>query len=146
MFDALGGKAFLNGTMEDQRCHRVDIFVYEFCKLFAKTGGPEYACGVLSLPDFLQLQISTTKDKELQSYYQACLNVTLHRQVGSRYFVSAASAAKILFIKNAAIEFLKFTGKNKAGNKLEKDDEIEYMTWMQIQKSVKIISTMKVMR
>ena len=57
----------------------------------------------------------------MQSYYQACQNVTLHRQVGSRYFVSAANAAKILFIKDAAIEFLKFTGKDKTGNKLERD-------------------------
>ena len=43
------------------------------------------------------------------------------RQVGSRYFVSAANAAKILFLKDAAIEFLKFTGKERAGNTLECD-------------------------
>ena len=116
-------KAFLSGTMEtgqDKRYHRVDSFVHEFCKLFGKTGGPEYACGVLSFPDFLELQISTTKDEE-RAYYQACLKVNLHRQVGSRYFVSAANAAKILFIKDSAIEFLKFTGKDTAGNKLERD-------------------------
>ena len=82
---------------------------------------PKYVCGVTSLPDFLQLQRATTKDKELQSYYQACQNVTLRRQVGSRYFVSAANAAKILFVKDAAIEFLKFTGKYKKGNKLERN-------------------------
>jgi hypothetical protein len=95
------------------------MFVHEFCKLFAKTGVPEYACGVLHLPDFLQLQISTTQDQELQSYYQACLNVTIHRQVGSRYFVSAANAAKILFLKDAAIGFLKFNRRDKTALKNE---------------------------
>ena len=100
--------------------HRVDTFVHEFCKLFGKTGVPEYTCGVLSFPDFLELQISTTTDEE-RAYYQACLKVTLHRQVGSRYFVSAANAAKILFFKDAAIQFLKFTGKDRSGNKLERD-------------------------
>ena len=116
-------KAFLSGTMEtkqDERYHRVDTFVHEFCKLFGKTGGPEYACGVLSFPDFLKLQVSTTKDEE-RAYYQACSRVNLHRQVGSRYFVSAANAVKILFLKDATIEFLKFTGKDTAGNKLECD-------------------------
>lgn len=112
-------KAFLSGTMEDERYHRTDTFVHEFCKLFGKTGGPEYAHGVLSFPDFLELQISTTKDEE-RAYYQACRKVNLHRQVGSRYFVSAANAVKILFLKDSAIEFLKFTGKN-TGNKLERD-------------------------
>jgi hypothetical protein len=116
-------KAFLSGTMEteqDERYHRVDTFVHEFCKLFGKTGGPEYACGVHSFPDFLKLRMSTTKDEE-RAYYQACSNVNLHRQVGSRYFVSAANAGKILFLKDAAMEFLKFTGKDTGGNKLERD-------------------------
>ena len=93
-------KAFLSETMEteqDERYHRVYTFVHEFCKLFGKTGGPEYACGVLSFPDFRKLQMSTTKDEE-RAYYQACLRVNLHGQVGSRYFVSAANAAKILFL------------------------------------------------
>ena len=67
--------------------HRSDTFVHEFCK-FGKTGGLEYACGVHSFPDFLNLQISTTKDQE-QAYYQACSKVNLHRQ---------ANAGKILFL------------------------------------------------
>ena len=82
--------------MSKMRYHRVDTFVEEFCKLFGKPGGPEYACGVHSLSDFLKLQISTTKDQE-QAYYQTCSKVNLHRQVGSRYFVSALNAGKILF-------------------------------------------------
>ena len=49
------------------------------------------------------------------------MKVNLHRQVGSRYFVSAANVTKIVFLKDAAIEFLKFTGKDTAGNKLERD-------------------------
>ena len=125
-------KAFLKGTTEhDERYHRVDTFVHEFCKLFGKTGGPEYACGVLSFPDFLELTVSTTElntsTTELnvsttqETYFQECLKVKLHRQIGSRYFVTAANATKILFLKDAAIAFLKFTGKDRAGNKLEQD-------------------------
>ena len=113
-------KAFLSGTDVDERHHRVDVFVHEFCKLFGRTGVPEYACGVLSFPDFMQLKVSITEDEE-RTYYEACLKVNLHRQVGSRYFVSAANATKILFLKDAAIEFLRFTGKDTAGNKLERD-------------------------
>ena len=93
---------------------------------------PEYTCGAQSFPDFLALmstdsELISNKDKQ---YYQACANVTLDRQVGSRYFVSAANASKILFLKDAAIEYLKFTGKND-GNKLERavylklQDEVE---------------------
>lgn len=48
----------------------------------------------------------------------------LHRQVGSRYFVTAANACKIVFLKDAAIECLKFTGKD-SGKRLERDVFIE---------------------
>ena len=99
-------------TEQDERYHRVDTVGYECCKLFGKTGVPEYTCGVLSFPDFLELQITTTDEE--RAYYQACLKVTLHRQVGSRYFVSAVNATKILFL-------MKFTEKDISGNKLERD-------------------------
>ena len=36
------------------------------------------------------------------------------------WFVSAANAAKIIFLKNAALHFLKYMGKD-TGNKLERD-------------------------
>ena len=42
----------------------------------------------------------------------------MDRQVGSRYFVTAANSGKVLFLRQAAIHFLTFTGKVK-GNKLE---------------------------
>ena len=121
-------KAFLNGTMEfdeeveepnERKYHRVDTLVHEFCKLFGSTGVPEYTSGVLSFPDFLELRVSTCNDEDC-AYLQACSKVHLHRQVGSRYFVSAANGCKILFLKDAAIEFLKFTGKD-CGNRLERD-------------------------
>lgn len=120
-------KAFLSGTMEsdgeseesNRNYHRVDTQVHEFCKLFGRTGVPEYTTGVLSFPDFLELKASTCSDED-HTYYQACAKVRLHRQVGSRYFVSAANACKIIFLKDAAIEFLKFTGKD-TGNRLECD-------------------------
>ena len=121
-------KAFSSGTMEfddeveelnERKYHKVDTLVHEFCKLFGRTGVPEYTSGVLSFPDFLELKISTSMDED-RAYLQACSEVRMHRQVGSRYFVSAANGCKILFLKDAAIEFLKFTGKD-CGNRLERD-------------------------
>jgi len=46
--------------------------------------------------------------------------VVLDCQIGNRYFVTASNAAKIVFLKDAAAEFLKFTGRD-SGNKLERD-------------------------
>ena len=51
-------------------------------------------------------------------YYQQCTKIRLDRQVGSRYFVSAANVGKVLFLREAAISFLKYIRKDK-GNKLE---------------------------
>ena len=117
-------KAFLNGLVDvdddsERRYHRVDTLVHEFCKLFGKSGVPEYCSGVVSFPEFLEVKISSTAGEQ-QIYYHNCSKVRLHRQVGSRYFVSAVNACKILYLRNAAIEYLKFTGKD-AGNKLERD-------------------------
>ena len=47
--------------------------------------------------------------------------MNLHRQIGSWYFVTASNTIKILFLKDAAIAFLKYTGKDRGGNKLEQD-------------------------
>ena len=110
-------KAFLSGTSEQcERYHSVDTLVHEFYKLFGMTGVPEYACGVISFPDFLELKandidLQSAKNAE-RAYYLKCLQVKLHRQIGSRYFVTASNACKIIFLKQAAIEFLEFTGKN----------------------------------
>ena len=46
--------------------------------------------------------------------------MVLDRQIGSHYFVTAANAGKILYLKEAAVEFLKYIGR-ESGNKLEKD-------------------------
>ena len=114
-------KAFLNGIEGDStRYHKVDTLVHEYCKLFGTTGVPEYCLGVVSFPDFLALKVDSS-DGEQQEYYQNCTKVHLHRQIGSRYFVTASNACRVLFLKDAAIEYLKFTGKGTAGNKLERD-------------------------
>jgi len=42
----------------------------------------------------------------------------MERQIGSRYFVTAANSGKVLFLRQAAIDFLSFTGKGN-GNRLE---------------------------
>lgn len=98
-----------------------DVFVHEFCKLLSKSGGKhgilEYGHGAVAFPDFLALMASQSSLSEA-SYYQQCTEVRMERQVGSRYFVTAANAGKVLFLREAAISFLKYTGKEK-GNKLE---------------------------
>ena len=121
-------KAFLSGIAcqsddlsKSRKYHPVDTLVHEFCKLFGKYGTPEYGCGVLAFPDFLALkEDDSSLSEEDRAYYQSCSVVKLDRQVGSRYFVSAANAAKIYFLAEAAVWFLKYTGKD-TGNKLEID-------------------------
>ena len=97
--------------------------MHQFCKVFGKHGTPEYACGV-RFPDFLKIMCDETWMSEqayLESYYQQCYDLRLKRQVGSRYFVTASNASKIIFLIPAAIEFMEYTGKNESGNKLEKE-------------------------
>ena len=114
-------KAFQSAVNEEEsdqtkrKYFQVDTMIREFWKLL---GVPEYTHGAQSFPDFLTL-MSTDADEERRKFFQTCTSVTLDRQVGSRYFVSAANATKIYFLKDAAIDYLKYTGKNK-GNKLEK--------------------------
>ena len=60
-----------------------------------------------------------TLSKESQAY-QSCAGITLDHQVGSRYFLSAANACKIVFLKNGAVHFLVYIGRD-TGNKLERD-------------------------
>lgn len=101
--------------------HPVDTLVHEFCKLFGKSGVPEYGCGSLAFPDFLAVMLrDPSLSEDTSTYFQACATVKLDRQVGSRYFVTAANAGKIILLKDAAIQFLRFTGKDN-GNKLERD-------------------------
>ena len=120
-------KAFLSGISEnqhdshDRQYNQVDTLVHEFCKLFGRHGTPEYGCGVHAFKDFLQIMsTSPSVPPELKRYYCTCTRVSLERQVGNRYFVRAANAAKVIFLREAAIEFLRYTGKD-SGNKLETD-------------------------
>ena len=46
--------------------------------------------------------------------------VSLDREVGNRYFVTTANAMKVMFLKESAVSFLKFTFRHVNGNKLEK--------------------------
>ena len=78
--------------------HQVDTLVHEFCKLFGKCGMPEYGGGTLDFPDFLNLQLEQGCLLEKASYYQVCKKISLDKQVGSRYFVTASNAGKILFL------------------------------------------------
>ena len=121
-------KAFLSGIIShndisstDRQHHPVDTLVHEFCKVFGRHGTPEYGCGVLVFQDFLALMASDTSVSDaLQEYYRSCAGVSLDRQVGSRYFVTAANATKVVFLREVAVNFLKYTGKD-TGNKLERD-------------------------
>ena len=125
-------KAFVKGMLgaEDndetsdpsagRRYEPIDEFVHEFTKQFGAHGVPEYGAGVVEFPDFLELQATCTSENS--SYYQECRNIRLERQIGSRYFVTAANAGRILFLAPAALDFLVFNGKSSTtGNKLEKD-------------------------
>lgn len=121
-------KAFLEGIKvtldqdDDHNCreyHPVDTFVHEFCKLLGRHGAPEYGCGALAFPDFLHL-MSTDTSVNCKEYYVSCAAIRFNRQIGSRYFVTAANAMKIIFVREAAIHFLKYTGKQN-GNRLEKE-------------------------
>ena len=118
-------KAFLDGMKNGQsndgstrEYYAVDTFVYEFCKLFGNKGTPEYGSGVLNFPDFLSLMHSKKSTTWTTSYYEACSNIILERQVGNRYFVTAANAGKVFFLKEAAKHFIEYTGKD---NRLEKE-------------------------
>ena len=120
-------KAFLSGLVQentsssDRQHYQVDILVHEFCKVFGRHGVPEYGSGVLAFQDFLAIMSTDSSlSTEMKEYYCCCASITLERQVGSRYFVTAANAAKIFFLKDAAVTFLKYTGKD-SGNRLERD-------------------------
>ena len=80
------------GNADKEREHnQTDNFIHKFTKLFSQHGVPEYCVGVLQLSDYIQLQLEQEKDPE-KIYYQECESITFERQVGSRYFVSAANA------------------------------------------------------
>ena len=64
------------------------------------------------------IENADSMDDDSHEYYQVCAVVKLHRQVGSCYFVSANNAAKIYFLADSALAFLRYTGKDH-GNKLE---------------------------
>ena len=123
--------AFLSATKEinasdeesgnAREYHPVDVLVHECCKLIGKCGTPEYGCGVLNFPDFLDIMMTDSSlIEDVLAYYSSCTHISLERQVGSRYFVTASNASKLFFLTDAAIEFLEFTGKSN-GNRLEKD-------------------------
>ena len=87
-------KAFVAAQASENQ-ESIDTFVYEFCKLFGSHGTLEYAVGCVQFPDLLRYNVSHCDENEL--YYRACLNVTLSRQVGSRYFITSHNAKKIIF-------------------------------------------------
>ena len=55
-----------------------------------------------------------------ETNFTKCIKISLDRQVGNRYFVTASNAGKILFLREAAIGFLQNTDKYK-GNQLERN-------------------------
>ena len=128
-------KAFLDGsvsgfiTVRNQRqYHQTDSMVHEFCKIFGKYGVPEYGCGVTGFPAFLQLMCQNDKEDKAH-YYKKCIKISLDRQVRSRYFVTASNSGKLLFLQQAAIDYLQYIDKSK-GNKLEQRFFKNYKTLM----------------
>ena len=115
-------KAFLQGIEREivgatsRQYNETDTLVHEFCKLFGVKGVPEYGIGAVSFPNYLAIAMKSV-DNEDGVYYEQCKSVTLDRQVGSRYFVTAANAVRLLFLRKAASEYLTEFRKNS----LEKD-------------------------
>ena len=113
-------ETFFDGVKTSTDSCSFDMLVHEFCKLLGKHGGkhgaPEYAHGGVAFPDFVELMSSTCKSSEAL-YFQQCTKIRLERQVGSRYFVTAANAGKVFFLREAAISFLKYIGKDKGNDK-----------------------------
>ena len=109
-------KAFLDGlnTEEGKEGLQLEAFIYKFTKLLGTHGVPEYGLGVVKFSDFLQIQIKKANSNAV--YYQNCQAVTLDRQIGSRYFVSASNAGQVLLLADATNEFLHFTGSYSAFN------------------------------
>ena len=77
---------------------------------------------VLVMSNFqIFLKCSPLKVQKILSTFK-CLTVRLERQVGCRYFVTAANGSKALFLDCAALEYFKFNGVTETnGNKLEKE-------------------------
>ena len=116
-------KAFIQAVspVDTESSHQyaaVDSFVHAFAKEFGAHGTPEYGAGGIKFPDFLDIRCKDSEDQ----YYKECVKVRLARQVGSRYFVTAANASKAFYLVPAAIEFLQFNGiSDTSGNRLEKE-------------------------
>uniref|UniRef100_A0A1X7TYP2 Uncharacterized protein n=1 Tax=Amphimedon queenslandica TaxID=400682 RepID=A0A1X7TYP2_AMPQE len=56
--------------------------------------------------DYLSIMTSNTNlDEDDFKDYHHCSEVTNEHQIGSRYFVTAANAMKIIFLREAVIEF-----------------------------------------
>lgn len=108
-------KAFLSGTMMRLRSlvKGNTIEWIPWYMSFVNCSGELVFQNMLQVyfPSQILLKASTSDDDE-RAYYQTCSKVRLHRQVGSRYFATDANACKIVFLKDAAIQFLKFTGRD----------------------------------
>ena len=107
-------KAFFDAEEPSSDNASSDVLVDKFCKLLSKHGtkhgNPEYCHGATAFPDFLALKSGSSQSSEAR-YYQKCKQIQMDKQVGSRYFVTAANSGKVLFLRQAAIDFLSFTGK-----------------------------------
>ena len=94
-------KAFFESEKSRTDDASSDVFAHEFCKLLTKSGGKHgisgYGDSATAFPDFLTLMASQSKPSEA-TYYQQCGKMKLDRQVGSRYFMTAANAGKVLFL------------------------------------------------
>ena len=121
-------KAFIHAVspVDAESSHQyavVDSFIHAFAKEFGVNGTPEYGAGGIKFPDFLDIRCNDSDDQ----YYKECVKVRLARQVGSRYFVTAANASKAFYLIPAAIEFLRFNGiSDTSGNRLEKELFIQF--------------------
>jgi hypothetical protein len=78
----------------------VDHIVYEVCKLFGRSGSPEYGDGSA-------FYVFLCKECNLDSceYYEDAKLVKLKRQIGSRFYITSYNSAQIFFLQKAMVDF-----------------------------------------
>ena len=77
---------------ERREYNQIDTLVHEFCKGFPSMG--------LKFVDFLNLMLEEGRSPPAKAaYYLCCTKISLARQVGSRYFVTASNASACSLLK-----------------------------------------------
>jgi hypothetical protein len=120
-----------NGSIHTTGCI-IDTCVHAVCKLLGHLGvSPEYGHGVTGFPEYLQRRIDELKEQlpqnlETIALFEQMQMCKFDRQIGSRYFVTARNAGRIIYIREMALAYLEEIHLVKKLNKLE-DAVMKYL-------------------